>query len=251
MGLSVGVNGNLVLGSGHDPQGCCCCDVCCFKFCGDEYLEATGFNGDPTIFGIAGDYSYYLQSSTISIGNQPLTGDEPGYCGVEFNFLATIEDGLTGARCEDVPGRMYLCIGDHSSDPDIPDCDCLCHWHITVDGCEQECPAEAECIWNYDGVEWQKTTDTCGDCTCVHPDPDEVGGFEEGEHISECIGVSVGPKSFIGGDSCLAAECDAPICGKCGDFDNAGLNITDPDGSVRCCCAAILHAANQQDEGEV
>ena len=249
MGLSVGVNGNLVLGGGGGD--CCCCDSCCFKFCGDETLEAQGFDGDPTKFGISGDYSYYLESSTITIGGSAQPDDDAGYCGIEFNFYATIEDGLTGATCTGVPGRMYLCIGDHSSDPSTPTCSCTCHWHIKVDACQQDCGETPQCVWNYDGVEWTKTTDTCGECLCVHPDPDGLGGFEAGEHVSSCAAVSVGEKSFIGGDGCLDAQCDGPVCGNCLDFDNAGFNILDPDGSVRCCCASILHASNQEGEGEV
>ena len=238
-GLAGDANGLFGGGGTHDPQGCCCCTNCCFKFCGDEYLEAEGLDGDPTNFGIVGDYSYYLQSSTITIGGNPQPDDEDGYCGVEFNFLATIEDGLTGARCEDVPGRMYLCIGNHA---DInADCSCVCHWHITVEGCQQDCGEDPQCVWNYNGFEWTKITDQCNECDCLHPDPEDFGGFDVGDHNSSCGGVSVGPRSFVGGDDCLVALCNGPVCGDCGDFDQAGFNIADPDGSVRCCCAPLVN----------
>ena len=245
-GLAGNANGLFLSGGTHDSEGCCCCTNCCFKFCGDEYLEAAGFNEDQDIFGIKDDLSYYLQSSTITIGGNPQPGDHDGYCGVEFNFLATIVDELTGARCEDVPGRMYLCIGNHT---DINDsCACVCHWHIEVEGCEQDCGEDPQCVWNYNGLEWTKVTDQCNECECVHPDPEDVGGFDVGDHQSACVGINVGPKSFIGGDDCLVALCDGPLCGDCGDFSNAGFTIADPDGSVRCCCAAVQHSGGGGEE---
>lgn len=246
MGISIGPNGGIVLGGGGDCP--CCCDQCCYKFCGNETIRGgSGY----TFFAVAQGLSYYIEPTSISLtlGGQAQDGDHPGYCGVEFQFTVKIVDGLTLAECVNVPARMYLCIGDHSAE--LENCNCVCHWHVDVEGCDGQCDEGAECDWLYDGVNWTKTKDTCGEkCSCLHPDPDGLGDLEPGIYLMGCTsGPVTPPRSFIGGDDCVSAACDGTTCGDCGDFENAHIEVVVPDNRQICCCAELLHAAN--NEGQI
>jgi len=242
--LALGSGGGLVGGSSglYTTSGanhnCCCCDQCCFKFCGDERLQNAVIDGGAVFLGLSGDITWQMEtnSDSITIGGQPQAGDHEGYCGVEFNFTVTINDANTGAVCTGVPGRMYLCSGDHSEE--IDDCFCQCHWHIEVDGCgedAEECP-NGTCTFEWDGAAWQSVSG-CGseDCSCPVPNDiiDPVVGQQE---TTNCVQNAFAAASFVGGDGCLQANCNDSICGRCNTFDQAGLSILDPDNSVQCCC---------------
>jgi len=258
VGLGLSSNGRLIGGSGRlyssqSSGDCCCCTNCCFKFCGDERVQGADPYGAGFVIGTLGDAVWEMEtnSDNLILDGQGQEGDYDGYCGVEFTFTVYIHDDNTGAQCTGVPGRMYLCSQDHSSDTDlgIPDCSCQCHWHIEIEGCNEDAESceNPTCSFTWNGITWEPTGGCGGAGECSCPLPDEPDPQEGITYTTNCVVNSFPPMNFIGGDGCLDANYDSPVCGRAGTFGTAAMEILDPDLSVQCCC---LQSAGY-DEGEI